>query len=244
MTLLRTAYTTALCLTLVCSCSVGEEGADQKEAFTPLFNGKTLDGWVRRGGEATYRVEVDAKEGPQIVGVSTADTPNTFLCTERDYADFVLEFEVKIDSSLNSGVQFRSIVTPKEVVREIRNSAGDIEKRKIPAGTVQGYQAEIDPTLHAWSGGIYDEARRGWLFNLRGEDRYEARQAFKPNEWNHYRIEAIGPSIKTFINGTPVADLTDDMTTTGFIGLQVHAIKDPAQAGKEIRWRNLQIRER
>jgi hypothetical protein len=123
-------------------------------------------------------------------------------------------------------------------------SNGKTRKAMITTGTIYGYQAEIDPSARAWSGGIYDEARRGWIYNLEGEEHAAARVAFKPNKWNHYRIEAIGPAIKTFINGVPVVDFTDDATATGFIGLQVHAIYNPTHTGKEIRWRNLRISER
>src|SRR5690606_26944541 len=102
------------------------------------------------------------------------------------------------------------------------------------------YQVEIDPSARAWSGGIYDEGRRGWLNNLEGDKNRPAREAFKQNEWNHYRIEAVGDSIKTWINGVPAADLRDDMTPSGFIALQVHGIgKDQSKVGKQIRWRNI-----
>ncbi|MBZ0257059.1 DUF1080 domain-containing protein, partial [bacterium] len=92
--------------------------------------------------------------------------------------------------------------------------------------------------------GIYDEGRRGWLNNLEGDKYKEARAAFKQNEWNHYRIECKGDSIKTWINGVAAADLKDDMTPTGFIALQVHGIgKDEKKEGAQIRWRNIKIKE-
>ncbi|TWU00566.1 hypothetical protein Pla108_15180 [Botrimarina colliarenosi] len=210
--------------------------------FTPLFNGKNLDGWVQRGGEATYEVDADADGGAQIIGTSVAKTPNSFLCTDRDYDDFVLEFDVKVDPSLNSGVQFRSQCFD-EAKSVTLNWNGKEQTYKIPAGRVHGYQVEIDPSDRAWSGGVYDEARRGWLYNLEGDARAKARGAFKVDDWNHYRVEAHGDHISTSINGVPVAHFHDSVTPSGFIALQVHAIPDAGNAGKQIRWRNIQIRE-
>ena len=124
-------------------------------------------------------------------------------------------------------------------------SAGSIQIRSnsLPDysdGRVHGYQVEIDPSDRAWSAGIYDEGRRGWLHNL--EDNEAAREAFKQDEWNHYRILAVGDSIKTWINGIPAADLTDDMTPSGFIGLQVHGVGSDTEP-LQVRWRKLRIKE-
>ena len=172
--------------------------ADAEKGFVPLFDGKTLQGWKQLGGKAKYAVE----DG-QIVGASVPNTPNSFLCTEKTYGDFILELEYKVNGALNSGVQIRS----------------EYDEKK---NRVFGYQVEIDPSSRAWSGGIYDEGRRGWLFNLK--DKAEARNAFKQNQWNQYRIECRGDSIKTWINGVAAADLKDSKTPSGFIGLQVHGV--------------------
>jgi len=185
--------------------------------WTPLLAGNDHDGWTIKGGTATYEV----KNGT-VTGRTVHDTPNTFLTSDKDYGDFILEFEYKVDPSMNSGVQIRSNSYP-----EYMN------------GRVHGYQIEIDPSERAWSAGIYDEARRGWLYPL--TDNAEAQQAFKQNEWNHYRIEAIGDTIKTWINQVPATFLVDDWTASGFIGLQVHSIGEEDQAGTEIQWRNLRI---
>ena len=183
-----------------------------------LFDGKTLDGWTQKGGKAIYAVE----DG-QIVGKTTLNTPNSFLCTKQFYSDFILELEFKVDSQLNSGVQIRSNSFP-----EYGN------------GRIHGYQIEIDPSDRAWSGGIYDEARRGWLYPLK--DNPDAQKAFKPGQWNKYRIEAIGDTIKTWINDVPAAHLYDTRTRTGFIGLQVHGIgNNKDKEGIEVRWRNISI---
>lgn len=201
--------------------------AQEAENWAPLFDGETLDGWTRRGGEALYWVEDGAIVGATIPGRKVGSkmvsgTPNTFLCTDRVYGDFILELEFKVDPGMNSGVQIRS------------NSYPGYKK-----GRVHGYQVEIDPSERAWTGGIYDEGRRGWLFNL--EDKEEARKAFKQNEWNHFRIEARGDSMKTWVNGVPAADLTDTMTMRGFVALQVHGSK--AEESMEVRWRNIRIQD-
>ncbi len=192
--------------------------AAEDDGFVPLFDGKTLDGWRQLGGEAKY----EAVDGT-IVGSSVPNTSNSFLCTEKYYGDFVLELEFKVDPKLNSGVQIRSSSYP------------DYHK-----GRVHGYQVEIDPSDRAWSAGIYDESRRGWLANLK--DNEPARKAFKPDDWNHYRIEAIGDRIRTWINDVPAADLRDSMTPIGFIGLQVHGVggrTDPLT----VRWRDIRIKD-
>jgi hypothetical protein len=198
--------------------------------WRPLFDGTSLDGWTQKGGAAKYRAE----DG-QIVGTSVPNTSNSFLCTTKDYADFILELEFKVDPDLNSGVQIRSQCFDEPKVAE-RNG----KKREIPAGRVHGYQVEIDPKERAWSGGIYDEGRRGWLDDL--ADNESARKAFKPGDWNHFRIECRGPSIKTFINGVKAADLRDDMTPKGFIALQVHGVGG-ATDPREVRWRKIRIKE-
>ena len=182
-----------------------------------LIDGNTLNGWTILGGNASYKV----KNGV-IIGTTVANTPNTFLTTNNHYGDFILELDYKVNPSMNSGIQIRSNSLPA-----YRN------------GDVHGYQVEIDPSLRAWSGGIYDEQRRGWLNPL--TDTPKAQKAFKQNEWNHFRIEAIGDTIKTWINKVPAAYLIDDKTASGFIGLQVHGIPKDKKAGTQIRWKNIKI---
>ncbi len=192
--------------------------AAEPAPWVDLFNGNTLDGWTQRGGEAQYTVEDGV-----IVGTTVPKTPNSFLCTNRNYANFILEVDFKVDPTLNCGVQIRS------------NSLPDYKK-----GQVHGYQVEIDPSDRGWSAGIYDEGRRGWLDDHSGN--IAARYAFKQNEWNHYRIEAIGKHIRTFLNGVPAADLVDDLTATGFIALQVHGIGNREETLK-VRYRNVRIQD-
>ena len=201
-----------------------------EEGFQPLCDGKTLDGWVQRGGKAKYEV----KDGA-IVGTSVANTPNSFLCTARDYGDFILTVELKVDEGLNSGIQIRS---------HMHDEPTEFKGKKIPAGRVHGYQVEIDNKPHrSWSGGIYDEGRRGWLYPLEGEEHKAAREAFKWGEWNEYRIQARGNSIKTWVNDVPVSDLVDDVDAQGFIALQVHSVGSKDQVGKQVRWRNIHLKQ-
>lgn len=183
-----------------------------------LFNGKNLSGWKQLNGSAKYTVENGA-----IVGHTVRNSNNSFLCTKKAYGDFILEFDFRVDNGINSGVQFRS-----ESLKSYQN------------GRVHGYQFEIDPSKRAWTGGVYDEARRGWLYNLNNNP--AAKKAFKNNEWNKARVECIGNSIRTWVNGIACADLLDNTTLNGFIALQVHAIgKDGKEEGKTIAWKNIRI---
>ncbi|HVJ83366.1 MAG TPA: DUF1080 domain-containing protein [Planctomycetia bacterium] len=203
-------------------------GADGE--WKPLFDGKTLAGWTQKGGKATYVVEDGC-----IVGGSVPNTGNSFLCTDKEYGDFTLEVEFKVDPALNSGVQIRSHSFDKATEVEWKG-----KKIKIGAGRVHGYQVEIDPLPRAFSGGIYDEGRRAWLQDLSKNE--TARKAFKQNEWNTFKIECRGDSIKTWINDVPAADLKDGMTPKGFIALQVHGVGKKTEK-LEVRWRNIRIKE-
>ena len=215
-------------------------GAQQKkEQWTSLFDGKTLNGWKTLGGTAKFRVEKG-----EIVG-ETSTTPgeriNTFLCTEKEYGNFILEFEFKCDEEMNSGVQFRAFFSD---------------------GLVRGYQYEIDPSMvnykakpanlddkgqiiaddtqpRSWTGGIYDEKRRGWLCDLTKNP--DARAAFKPGQWNKGRIEAYKNGVRTYINGVLASSMVDFMTPNGFIGLQAHW--QPEYKKLEVRFRNINIQD-
>lgn len=193
--------------------------AQAQNGWVDLFNGENLDGWVQRNGEATYEV-VDGV----IVGTTVLGTQNSFLCTEKNYSDFVFEVELLVEPNMNSGIQFRSLSLP-----EHKN------------GRVHGYQCEVDPSDRAWSAGIFDEARRGWLYPL--DLNPKAKSALKMGQWNKYRIECIGNSLRTWLNGIPVAHVIDDMTAEGFIALQVHGIgKNKEKEGQQIKWRNIRIK--
>ncbi len=216
---------------LIAAIAISGATAFAEEGFTPLFNGKDLTGWEQHSGKAEYRVEDGAVVGKTVLG-----TGNSFLCTKEQYGDFVLEFEFKVAKDMNSGVQFRSQFYPKDTELEIGG-----KMKKFAADRVHGYQFEIDPSPRAYTGGIFDEARRGWLKDLKGNE--PAQKAFKQGDWNAARIECKGDSIKTFINGVPAAELKDGLTSKGVIALQVHGIGKGKNPGEEIRWRNIRIKE-
>lgn len=202
----------ALISTITLSCNSSEDD------FVDLFNGKNLDGWEVRNGTAPFTVE-----NGEIVGTYVTGTPNTFLCTREIFADFILTFEALLGEETNSGVMFRAQSSP-----EYKN------------GCVYGYQMEMDPSKRQWTGGIYDEARRGWIYNL--ERNPAGKGAFKLNEWTKYRIEAIGNHIQVWVNGVQTTNLIDDVDASGFIGLQVHSINHIKEiAGRQVRFRNIQI---
>ena len=214
-----------LCLTVLPLCAA--------DGWVNLFNGRDLDGWEQHSGTAKYRVEDGA-----IVGTTVLNTGNSFLCTKRPYGDFVLELEFKVARNMNSGIQFRSEFYTRETEKEING-----KKRKFPADRVFGYQYEIDPSDRARTGGVYDEARRGWLADLK--DKPAAQKAFRQGEWNKVRIECRGDRIQTWINDVPATDFRDAMTPRGIIALQVHGIGDGKKnkPGEEIRWRNIRLKE-
>ena len=196
----------------------GSLHAQNSSGYQNLFNGKDLQGWHQLNGKAKYEV----KNG-EIVGTTVPNEPNSFLATDKDYSDFILDIELLVDTSMNSGLQIRSESKPD-----------------YSNGRVHGYQVEVDPSDRQWSGGLYDEARRGWLYSL--ELNPAGKKAFKNNQWNKYHIECIGNSIRTWVNGIPTSNVVDALTPKGFIALQVHAVRDAAHAGRQIRWRNIRIK--
>jgi hypothetical protein len=187
----------------------------EDDGFVSLFDGKTLDGWTQRNGTATYRVEDGA-----IVGRTAKNSPNSFLCSNKAYCDFELVFDVQVDPGLNSGVQIRS------------RSSKDYNNERV-----HGPQVEIE-TAPGESGYIYGEATgRGWL-----SPKQDIKDAYKNDQWNTYRVLAVGPRIQTWINDTPVEDLTDEAASQcGFIGLQVHGVGE--RGPFQVRWRNIKIKD-
>lgn len=190
----------------------------QEPQWRDLIAGGSLAGWQTLGGKAPYTVE-----GGEVVGRSILNSPNSWLATKETFGDFILEYEAKVDPKLNSGVMIRALSS-----KDYRD------------GKVHAYQAEIDSSPRAWSGGIYDEERRGWLNPLTRNP--AAQRAFRVGDWNKFRVEAIGSSIRTWVNGVPAANLVDAMTPRGFLALQVHSVpNDPAMVGLEARFRNVRI---
>ena len=221
MTRLAMNFRASGCLMmLVAGAGIGAADAGE---WVELFNGKTLDGWTQRNGTATYRIEGDA-----IVGKTTEGSPNSFLCSDKLYGDFELTFEVMVDDSLNSGVQIRS-----------QTKGGD------PQGRVNGPQVEIEASGEdgAEAGYVYGEAAGGWMTP---EDKLIPHKHFQDGEWNRFRVLAVGPTIKVWINDALISDLTHEEKFAshpkGFIGLQVHGI-GAGTGPYEVRWRKLKLRE-
>jgi len=207
----------ALCWILPASADPSKKGE-----WVDLFNGKNLDGWTQRNGTATYKVRDGA-----IVGTTAKGSPNSFLCTDKDYGDFELTFEVKCDNELNSGVQIRSQT-----------------KGGKPNGRVNGPQVEIEASGKngAEAGYLYGEACGGWMTP---GDKRKPHKHFKDGEWNAYRVVAMGPNIKVWVNGEMISDLTDEKKfkshPKGFIGLQVHGVGN--RGPFEVAWRKIKLRE-
>ena len=206
---------------LVSLVSAGSLAAED-EAYKSIFDGKTLNGWTQRNGTATYRVENGV-----IIGKTKEGSPNSFLCSDREYGNFDLKFDVKVDAELNSGVQIRS------------------QTRGGFTGRVNGPQVEIESSGEkgAEAGYIYGEAAGGWMTP---KAKLIPHKHFKDGEWNSYRVLAKGANIKVWINGNLISDLTHEEKfkshPNGFIGLQVHGIgkrKGPFQ----VCWRNLKLKE-
>ena len=200
--------------------TIGSESAGvipdiEAEGWVVLFNGENLDGWNQKNGTATYRVEDGV-----IIGKTAEGSPNSFMCTEREFADFELTFEVKGDPGLNSGVQIRSL-----------------SKADYKDGRVHGPQVEIESTPGE-SGYIYSEGTgRGWI-----SKEQPIKDAYQNDQWNRFVVRAQGDRIQTWVNGRAIADIRDsESSDKGFIGLQVHGIEK--ETGPfQVRWRDIRIR--
>lgn len=206
-----------LAVAVLSACSYAQ---DVPEGFTSIFDGKSLEGWSQKNGTATYEI-VDGT----VKGTTATGSPNSFMCTDKEYSDFELQFEVKCDDELNSGVQIRSL-----------------SKADYKNGRVHGPQVEIaGPSLV--SGFVYSEGTgRGWISQERTEHKH-----FKNGQWNQYRIVAQGKNVKTWINGESVedTDMPEVEPVKGFIGLQVHGLngKLKDKGPFSVQWRNIFIKD-
>ena len=235
----KTIYT-LLCIlfiaVLLISCKTPEK--DSETGWTDLFDGETLDGWVLKEGEGEREFFV---EDGMIVSITDMSSPNCYLSTEKSFGDFILELEFLVEPPLNSGVQIRSIVRDKDTTMVYMNGRMEEQEVTFPKGTVVGYQIEVDPSDRAWSGGLYEPGGRGWLQNLEGKP--EAQNAYKKDDWNHFRIKAEGNHIQSWVNGVLATDTEDDVFADGFIGIQKHMIYEEAHSGKKMFWKNIKIKE-
>ncbi len=187
-----------------------------------LFNGKDLSGWKELNGKHKW----EARDG-MIVGTGISGQPNGFLCTDQEYSDFIFECEVWIDTMMNnSGVEFRNL------------SLADYNN-----GRVHGYQMEVDSKPQKWSGSVYEEGgNRQWLY-VTAEINPASQSAFKKNDWNKYRIEANGTTLRCWVNGIPTSNIEDAKFPKGFIGLQLHANQAGDPVGVfTVKFRDLRIK--
>ncbi len=209
---MKYTFSLSILLTFACSVTLNAQWKD--------LSAQGKKDWQQVGGSADYVIKDNV-----ITGTAVLNSPNSFLVTRETYGDFILEAEVFMNSQMNSGIQIRSNMDP-----EYRD------------GVFHGYQVELDPSPRAFSGGIYDEQRRGWLYPL--SRNAKAQDALLLGSWNKIRIEAVGSHINTWINGVHCARLVDDMTASGHIGLQVHSIsQESGLEGAEVKWRNIRILE-
>ncbi len=248
-TLLTLSLTAAALLIVGCASNDKPAAAKANGNKVEIFNGKDLTGFKKLGGEAAYSVSPEGN----LVGTSTLNTSNTFLATDKNYANFVLEYDFLNDPRLNSGVQIRSHSEAKEV----KYKTPEGKEAKVPPLRVHGYQAEIDTdpknvkkpdtAARMWSAGLYEEGRRGWIVpGFGGGDALafskQGREITKVGEWNHVKVEANGNRIRTWLNGVQRVDVRDDGYLNGFIAFQVHGIgKDEAKAGTTVQWRNIAL---
>ena len=186
------------------------------QKWHPLFDGKTMNGWETR--DANSPIEV--KDGTMIA-YHRDTTGHTYLSTTDEFKDFILDLEVKVVGDLNSGILLRGISSPE-----------------IHQGKVHGYQMEIDQSERQWTGGIYEELGRGWLYSL--ENRETERKAYRPSEWNHYRIEVIKDTFKIWVNDKPVLHMIDSKTRKGVIAFQIHDLAEGFNGGT-VEIRNMNI---
>lgn len=213
---------------------IASASAALAESTENWFADGKMDGFQVQSGTATYKVEDGV-----LVGTTTEGSPNSFLTTTKACKDFELEFDVKVDDQLNSGVQVRSHIA-KEGDAAPEGSKGG---KPLPAGRLYGPQCEI--AVNGTAGDFYDEARRGtWWSILTKTEALRtdaAKAAFKKGEWNHYRIVVKGDRYQSWVNGVPAADFSQPNDPEGHIGFQVHGIKK-GTGPFTVRWRNVKFR--
>lgn len=200
-----------------------------EDGFTTISPDKEMTGWKTVGGNGQFKVE----DG-EVIGFGENIKGNTFLISEKTYKDFDFRFDMKFDSLAgNSGMMFRGLQ----------------KESKDGNGRVHSYQCEHDNGMkRAWTAGLYDEARRGWLFPDKKDKKQcnaftkQGQDIFKPTEWNSIRILCEGKHIQIWLNGEKRVDFTDEdeknFTPEGFFGMQVHGGKKC-----DVRWKNLRIKE-
>ncbi len=216
---MKKGYIIVLCLL----CSMALFAQTEKGKWKNLFNGKNLDGWelTSRGKLASAQVE-----NGEIVCHQVVNTPqHTFVRTKKKYADFILEGDCKLDGDLHTAFLFRMIEAP--------------DTAKV---SLLGYQVKIDPTPRKWTGGVFDDFGNSWRWLHTLEDDARAREAFKMKEWNTFRIEAIGNTIKVWVNDIPTVHLINNKYDKGYIALKIHSMGNTPEKEKIlVHFKNIKI---
>lgn len=188
-----------------------------KEGFIALVSDSGLDGW--EGKFEWFRNE----NGTIIAGRLDQKIPrNEFLCTQKVYGDFDLRLEAKlVGEGDNAGIQFRTTRIPNN-------------------HEVSGYQADMGT---AWNravwGSLYDESRRNKMLEL--PEAEVVQRAYRPDNWNTFRILCQGNRIQIWLNDILTVDYLEEdekIDKKGIIGLQIHS-GPPAEA----HYRHIRIKE-
>jgi len=230
---MKTVLTVILVTVVAAAVSPFGKSASAGEWAT-IFNGKDIDGWEKKGGEAAFKVEDGC-----IVGTTKPNTPNSFLCPPKKYGDFELTFDVKCDPALNSGVQIRSISNADEIPAGLSEEDAVKAERRTDGKSLFGPQVEIAANGNAAA--VWFEGVGGWLL---APKRDTTNKVYKKDGWNNYRVLAKSERIQVWVNGTLISDGKDTRThfTKGRLGFQVHGVGKKTEL-LSVRWKNIKIRE-
>lgn len=191
--------------------------------WVPLFNGRDFTGWTLVG--PTNLAPAAIEEGAMILRQRIKTAEHTFVASERTFRDFILELDLKDDPGFNSGILVRCVAAP------------DAARVRL-----NGYQVKIDNTARAWTGGIFDDFGDSWRWLHDLADNEPGRAAFRLGEWARFRIEAIGETIKVWVNGVPTCHLVDEKYREGRIAFKIHALGErPSDTLNAIRLKNIRI---
>ena len=201
------------------------EGKTNNDSGHFIFNGKDLANWKIVGSKG----HVEVKDSTIYCHMTANTSEHTFVCTTEKYDDFILELDVNTDPGYNTGILLRCADKPN-----------GCDTCKV---SLYGYQIKIDPsTTRCWTGGVFDDfgASWHWLYDLSKDER--ARKAYQIGTWNHFRVEAIGSSIKVWVNGVPTTNMINQTYSKGYIALKIHALKNqPAEEAKIGRFKNIKL---
>lgn len=193
------------------------------EPWVSLFNGRDLTGW--KIVALTNPAPVVVENGAMVLRQRINTVEHTFVASEGEYDDFILELDVKDDPGFNSGILLRCVKAPADA--KVR---------------LNGYQVKIDNTPRAWTGGIFDDFGDSWKWLHDLADNERGRAAFKLGEWAHFRIECIGATIKVWVNGVPTTHLVDEKYRKGSIAFKIHSVgNNPKATENAIRLKNIRI---